>query len=729
MAKAKAAWGIEVGSAAIKAVRLERDGSEVRVGDFVVIPHPKVLTTPDLNIEEMLRISLGAFMTQKTLEGAVVVMGVPGNDGLARFAKLPPIPKKAIPQTVMFEAKQQIPFPLEEVEWDYHLFASDDSPELEVGIFAILKEKIAQRIGLYKELGLRPTAMTLGPLAVYNAMVFDRDLDRGGKPVLGFLDIGTRSSDLVVIEDGRCWIRTFPIGGHHFTEAIASAFSVPYGKADRLKAEAATHKYAKQLMHAMRPVFDDLLQEVQRSIGHYQSLHPDKPMEKIVGLGSTFRIPGLRKFLSDQLGVEIRRLEEFEKLKVEGSAASDFAANAMNLSTAMGLALQGLGFGEIAINLSPVDNLREQVWSRKSKWFVAAALVMTAGAGLLFWRPGGAVSADVPAIVKTVKAEGASAKKKFEEAKTAADLGSRANNMIFMLDDREVWPWIVADVNAAIATVGTQEKLLLEFDPANPPLPVEQWNSAELTDLRGAYKLVKGEPKSKRQIEVTMRFTVPRDERGSKELVQRTVLDWMNKHADRPDAPYVIMVPKTGIIPTFASSTSSTGAEGGAPGRGNGAPDETEKPEGGGQPAGGAGGIQGKNRNVPAGSLTSGGKGLLGGAGFGGNNAPGGAESTTEAGGEKGGEGNRERRKLERKAIVSSAAEPVDIDRDAPIPAQPNPFAGKTTTTVTVKFTVELRDPVGRDVAAGAPAGGTGDAAAAEAAAAEAAASAEGGNQ
>jgi hypothetical protein len=451
-------------------------------------------------------------------------------------------------------------------------------------------------------------------------------------------------------------------------------------------------------------------------------------MEKIVGLGSTFRIPGLRKFLSDQLGVEIRRLEEFEKLKVEGSAASDFAANAMNLSTAMGLALQGLGYGEIAINLSPVDNLREQVWSRKSKWFVAAAVVMTAGAGLLFWRPGGAVSADVPAIVKTVKAEGASAKKKFEEAKTAADLGSRANNMIFMLEDREVWPWLVADANAAIATVGTQEKLLQEFDPANPPLPVEQWNCAELTDLRGAYKLAKGEPKSKRQIEVTMRFSVPRDERGSKELVQRTVLDWINKHADRPEAPYVIVVPKTGIIPTFASSTASTGAEGAAPGHSNGAPDETEKPEGTNQPTGGAGGIQGKNRNVPAGSLTSGGKGLLGGAGFGGNNAPGGgADGTTEAGGEKGGDAKSDRRKLERKAIVSSAAEPVDIDKDAPIPAQPNPFAGKTTTLVTVKFTVELRDPVGRDVAAGAPAAGA-DAAAAEAAAAEAAAQ-EGANQ
>ena len=73
MAKAKAAWGIEVGNAAVKAVRLERDGSDVRVADYVIIPHPKVLTTPDLNVEEMVRISLGAFAQQKSLEGAAVV--------------------------------------------------------------------------------------------------------------------------------------------------------------------------------------------------------------------------------------------------------------------------------------------------------------------------------------------------------------------------------------------------------------------------------------------------------------------------------------------------------------------------------------------------------------------------------------------------------------------------------------------------------------------------------
>ena len=698
MAKAKAAWGIEVGNAAIKAVRLERDGSDIRVADFVVIPHPKVLTTPDLNIEEMLRMSLGSFAQQKSVEGAAVMMSVPGYDGLARFAKLPPIPKKAIPQTVLFEATQQIPFPLDEVEWDYHVFASDDSPEYEVGIFAILKEKIAQRLGLYKELGIRPSGMTLGPVAVYNAMMYDRDLGGGEKPVMAFLDIGTRATDLVVIQDGRCWIRTFPIGGHSFTEAIVSAFNMPYGKADRYKGEAATHKHAKQLMHAMKPVFDDLLQEVQRSVGHHQSLNPGKPITQVIGLGSTFRIPGLRKFLSDQLRVEIRRLEDFERLKVEGSAASDFAANAINLSTAMGLALQGLGQSAININLSPVGSVREQVWRRKAKWFIAAASLVCAASAVLFWRPGGGVAGTVPATIGIVKRDATQRNQEYQDAKRDADLGSRANNVMFMLEDRRVWPWIVADVNSVIASAGAQQELLGDIDPAAPPVPYAQWNVVELTGLRGKYKMSAAGGAPKRSIEVTMEFTVPREEKGAKEFVQASILGWLNKNADRPDAPYVIVIPEKGIVPLFGKAAIDGG--GTVPGGSSAASEEVAEEAPAAAQGAGAGAMNGRNKSE--GTISRSRASLGGSSGFG--DAPS-DESIIEGSGSSGGAARRDRRAA-RVAVKSTAAEPVDLDRDARIPAAPAAFMPDAATAVAIKFTLELRPPTGRDVA---PAAGSGD--------------------
>ena len=49
MASSNVCWGVEVGAGAIKALKLQRDGDDLRVLDFVVLPHKLVLSTPDLD--------------------------------------------------------------------------------------------------------------------------------------------------------------------------------------------------------------------------------------------------------------------------------------------------------------------------------------------------------------------------------------------------------------------------------------------------------------------------------------------------------------------------------------------------------------------------------------------------------------------------------------------------------------------------------------------------------
>ena len=106
-------------------------------------------------------------------------------------------------------------------------------------------------------------------------------------------------------------------------------------------------------MQAMRPIFADLLQELQRSLSYASS---SGDLDTIVGIGSTFKIPGLRKFIGQQLQVNISRLDEFKRIDVTGREAASFAENCVNMGTAYGLALQGIGLGEIDINLVPFSN-------------------------------------------------------------------------------------------------------------------------------------------------------------------------------------------------------------------------------------------------------------------------------------------------------------------------------------------------------------------------------------
>lgn len=540
MAQGKSAWGVEVGAYALKAVRLERDGDNVEVTDFTVIPHKKVLSTPDIDQDELIRLSLGQFISQKELEGEQLIFSVPGHTAFARFAKLPPVEPKKVPDIVKFEAVQQIPFPINEVEWDYEVFATDDSPEVEVGIFAMTRERVQQRLVLYSDVDLSPDALTLGPVAAFNAMHYDHHAALAKGPLV-YLDIGTHATDVIVVEEGRCWIRTFPLGGTHFTEAIAEAFKLSYSKAEKLKYEAATSKYAKQIMQAMRPVFSDLLQEVQRSIGYYQSLHRDADLQTVVGLGSTFKIPGLRKFLGQQLQLNVLRLDEYKRIAVQGREAASFAESAVNMATAYGLALQGVGLAKIAVNLVPTGVLREQLWRGKAKWFAAAAAVVVAAGAINFYHPlamkrhlhdGG-----LPPEVSSVLNVGNQLRSEAENLQQKGDIGFSIENYMRLADYRWVWPHLIRDVTDALASSNPQPALLGEDIEAILAIPPAERRLIQLRNMHGQY--VPPADNAGRRIRVTMEVELSRGR--PIEFINETVEDWLREHAEREGHPYRII--------------------------------------------------------------------------------------------------------------------------------------------------------------------------------------------
>src|ERR1700737_2962069 len=112
-------WGIDIGQCALKAIRLEVIDDQVTATAFDYVEHPKILSQPDADPDQLTREALEKFLSRNSLKGDLVAVGVPGQSGLARFVKLPPVEEKKISDIVRCEAKQQIPFPLQEVVWDY----------------------------------------------------------------------------------------------------------------------------------------------------------------------------------------------------------------------------------------------------------------------------------------------------------------------------------------------------------------------------------------------------------------------------------------------------------------------------------------------------------------------------------------------------------------------------------------------------------------------------------
>jgi len=427
MAKTKAVWGIDIGQCALKAVKLSYDVKDDKavLEAFDFVEHPKILSQPDAEPDELIRSALQQFLSRNDVDEHIVYLSVPGQAGLARVVKLPPVESKKVADIVKFEANQQIPFKLDDVSWDYQLLGSGEVTEgyvvdAEVGIFAIKKENVGRHLMPLDRNGIEVDTVQLAPVALYNFAAFDQFLhaaqkiespsagtgeeapaaDEEGDTVV-ILDIGADNTDLVVTNGDSIWMRNLPIGGNHFTRALTKELKLTFAKAEHMKRNATKAPDPKKLYQAMRPVFQDFANELQRSIGFFSSTNRQRQIRKIIGVGNGFKLPGLQKFLQQHLQYPVEKVQGFHGLRGDSLAEPVFMENVSSFCVAYGLALQGLKQTPVQTNLLPQEIRTQRMIRDKKPWTLTAAAAVLLGFGAMFLGSYNALSA-----VKNPRLEG-----------------------------------------------------------------------------------------------------------------------------------------------------------------------------------------------------------------------------------------------------------------------------------------------------------------------------------
>ncbi|MHC4659155.1 MAG: pilus assembly protein PilM [Planctomycetota bacterium] len=252
------------------------------------------------------------------------------------------------------------------------------SPETKVGIFAIKNDVVNSVLEHFGRENMTVGYVQMAPMALYNYVLYDRaDLGSSENQAIVVLDIGAENTDLVVCTKSTVWQRCIPMGGNAFTRAIADAFKLNFQRAEKLKRTAPMSKYARQIFQAMRPVFTDLVSEIQRSLNFYSSSNPNTKLLKVIALGGGTKMRGLLKYLRQTLQVPVERPDSFKKLAMRsGVSPAKFHENVSDFGIVYGLAVQGLGLAGIESNLLPRGIARSMAWVGKAKYFTAAACML-----------------------------------------------------------------------------------------------------------------------------------------------------------------------------------------------------------------------------------------------------------------------------------------------------------------------------------------------------------------
>ena len=95
---------------------------------------------------------------------------------------------------------------------------------------------------------------------------------------------------------------------------MTKELKLTFAKAEHLKRNATKAPDPRAVFTAMRGVFNDFASEINRSIGFYSSVNRTAKIVKVVGLGNGFKLPGLQKFLQQNLNHEVEKLESFDRL-------------------------------------------------------------------------------------------------------------------------------------------------------------------------------------------------------------------------------------------------------------------------------------------------------------------------------------------------------------------------------------------------------------------------------
>ncbi len=209
----------------------------------------------------------------------------------------------------------------------------------------------------------------------------------------------------------------------------------------------------------MRPVFNDMVTELQRSLSFFQNLDRKAHINNVVVLGNTIKLPGLKQYLTKHLGYNVIDFENFERLAGDGVTKSPaFRDNLLAFGPCYGLCLQGLKNSKLSTNLLPREITTERMIRAKKPWAVAAVALFLMGCAFNYishnigWRK--AHLADwQPSLTRVTSVSQVSAKFKDDDDKKKKRLEfitKLGDEVVGNPDRRILWLELTKAVSAAL---------------------------------------------------------------------------------------------------------------------------------------------------------------------------------------------------------------------------------------------------------------------------------------
>src|SRR4051812_33644616 len=320
-------------------------------------------------------------LSQKGYRGKNINVCAPGFHVFSKFVKLPPVDTSKVTQIIQYEAQQNVPFPLEEVVWDYQILGTTANGELEVLLVAIKADVVEGLFRTAEATGLRLQLVDVSPAALCNAFRFNYgDLD--GCTML--LDFGAKTSNLLFFEKGKVYARGINIGANSITQEFAAESKLRFNDADKVKIaegfvslggayEEPENPHQAAISKIARQVMTRLHIQVNQTIQFYRGQQGGSAPQRLFLAGGASIMPYTSQFFAEKLNISVDYFNPFRNVQIDPAIdLEDLAKVAHAFGEIVGLGLRNVAQCPVELNLVPKSIRKRQQFDQKKPYFIAA---------------------------------------------------------------------------------------------------------------------------------------------------------------------------------------------------------------------------------------------------------------------------------------------------------------------------------------------------------------------
>lgn len=348
--KPNSAIGLDVSTSAVKMLELRRTGKGYSVESYAAVPlQEDWVVDHQIKEIELVGEAIGKAVQRSRTKTKVASIALAGSQVISKKLTMPAgLSDDELEQQISIEAEHYIPFPLDEVNFDFEVLGPVDGDEgqSEVLLVASRTEQVEQCVGALEIGGLQPHVVDVEPYVMENcAELLRHQMPNNGDGVtVALVYIGAWATSAIVLHDMKAvYTRDLNFGGRQLTEEVMERYGLKFSEAGLAKktGEGLPAAYREEVL---QPFVADLVQVVSRALQLFYSSTPKYGrVDKVILAGGVATMDGVAEMVQSHLDVPCDVANPFQNMHISTHANPNALERDMpSLMIAVGLALRGL---------------------------------------------------------------------------------------------------------------------------------------------------------------------------------------------------------------------------------------------------------------------------------------------------------------------------------------------------------------------------------------------------